>query len=175
MPRIARIIAFGLGLLGGGVASQGPEFAQQYRQRLGGAVDELRRVIERFGADARAQGETVDSAIARLRANADDLVSRQGAAMQANQERLNRLEGHRNAMAEAGSFARIGVMMREGDREVMQATYRSFEPAVPVTQEGLVSAALGFVAGWGGLLLLTGLLRALRPQRTLSRMRAGQG
>ena len=165
MPRILRIVAFGLGLLGGGVASQGPEYAQQYRQRLGGAIDELRRVVERFDQDARANGETPESAIARLRANADDLASRQGAAMQGNVERLGRLAGHLQAMQQAGPFGRIALMVRQGDRDVMEAAFRSFEPAIPVTQEGIVSAAAGFVAAWGGLLALAGILRSVgRPR-----------
>lgn len=173
MPRITRIVAFGLGLLGGVAASQGPEFSQQYRQRLGGTVDELRRVVERFDTDARAQGETPESAIARLRANADDLASRQGAAMQANVERLRRLEAHRQAMIEAGPFERIALMVRDGDGDVMEAAYRDFEPAVPVTEEGLLSTAVGFIAVWGGILLLSGFIRSLmRRPRTRSAARA---
>jgi hypothetical protein len=161
-----RIVAFGLGLLGGITASQGPEFAQQYRQRLGGAVDELRQVIRRFDADAQAGGETRESAIARLRSNADDFVSRQGTAMQANAERLGRLETHRETMMQAGSFARVALMVRDGDRDVMEAVYRDFEPALPVTEEGLLSSAAGFIAVWGGLLLLAGFIRSLwrRPR-----------
>jgi hypothetical protein len=165
VPRIARIIAFGLGLAGGVVASQGPEFSQQYRQRLGGTIDELHRIIGRFETDAGESGETRDSAIARLRGNADTFVSRQGAAMQGHVERVNRLEAQRQAMMEAGPFARIGLMVREGDRDVMEAAYRDFEPAVPVTQEGLLSAAAGFVIAWGGFLLLAGFLRSLRRTR----------
>ena len=63
MSRIVRIVAFGCGLCGGIIASQGPEYAQQYRQRLGGAIDELRQVITRFEADAQASGETVNLAV----------------------------------------------------------------------------------------------------------------
>ncbi len=166
MPRIMRIVAFGLGLLGGITASQGPEFGQQYRQRLGGAIDELRQVIHRFDMDAQASGETRESAIARLRSNADDFVSRQGAAMQANAERLGRLETHRETMMQAGPFARVALMVRDGDRDLMQAVYRDFEPALPVTEEGLLSSAVGFIAVWGGLLLLAGFIRSLwrRPR-----------
>ena len=162
MSRIVRIIAFGLGLLGGVTASQGPEFAQQYRQRLGGAIDELRQVITRFDSDAQVSGETRESAIARLRSNTDDFVSRQGAAMQANVERLGSLETHRDAMMQAGPFSRIALMMRDGDQDVMEATYRDFEPAMPVTEEGLLSTAIGFIAVWGGILLLAGFLRSFR-------------
>jgi hypothetical protein len=165
LPRILRIVAFGLGLLGGVVASQGPEYAQQYRQRLGGAIDELRRVIERFDQDARANGETQERAIARLRGNADDLASRQGTAMQGNVDRLGRLEVHQQALMQAGPFARVALMVRDGDRDVMEAAYGSFEPAVPVTEEGLLSALAGFVAVWGGLLVLAGFVRSLRRPR----------
>jgi hypothetical protein len=162
LSRIIRIIALGCGLLGGIAASQGPEFSQQYRQRLGGAIDELKRSVARFEADARANGETQESAIARLRGNADDLASRQGVAAQANAERLARLEAHRQSMVEAGPFIRVARMARDGDLDVMEATYRDFEPALPVTEEGLLSTAIGFVAVWGGILLLAGFLRSLR-------------
>ncbi len=165
MPRIIRIFAFGLGLLGGIAASQGPEYAQQYRQRLGGAIDELRQVVGRFDQDARTNNETRESAIARLRGNPDDLASRQGTAMQANVERLGRLEAHQQAMQQSGPFGRVATMVRDGDLDVMEAAYRSFEPAVPVTEEGILSAAAGFIAVWGGLLLLGGFVRSLRRRR----------
>lgn len=166
MPRVTRIIAFGLGLLGGIIASQGPEYSQQYRQRLGGAIDELKRVIAQFDADAQTNGETQDSAIAHLRSSPDILVNRQGVAMQANVERLARLQSHRDAMMQAGPFARVALMMRDGDTDIMEATYRDFEPALPVTEEGIVSTVIGFIAVWGGILLFAGFVRSLfRPQR----------
>lgn len=170
MSRIVRIIAFGLGIFGGIVASQAPEYSQQYRQRLGGTIDELQRIIARFDVDAQANGETQGTAIARLRSNPDDLVSRQGAAMQGNVERLEHLRAHREAMQQAGSFRRIALMVRNGDRDVMEAAYRDFEPAVPVTEEGLLSTAVGFIVVWGGILLLGGFLRSLfrRPRRNVS-------
>jgi hypothetical protein len=170
VSRIVRIIAFGLGIFGGIVASQGPEYSQQYRQRLGGAIDELQRVIARFNADASANNETQEAAIARLRSNPDDLVNRQGVAMQANVERLGRLQPHREAMMQAGPFARIALMLRDGDRDVMEAAYRDFEPAVPVTEEGLLSTAIGFIVVWGGVLLLAGFIRSFRrrPRRAAS-------
>jgi len=38
--------------------SQIPEFAQQYRQRLGGAIDELNRMIAQFDSEAAGQSLT---------------------------------------------------------------------------------------------------------------------
>jgi hypothetical protein len=167
VSRIVRIAAVAFGLLGGVLASQAPEFSQQYRQRLGGAVDELHRAVEHFDHDAEANGESREGAITRLRSNADDLASRQGIAMQGNIDRLTRLEAHREAMMQAGPFARIALMLRDGDTDVMRSAYGEFEPAMPVTEEGLLSAAGGFIAFWGGILLLAGFGRSLirRPRR----------
>ena len=172
MSRVIRICAVGCGLLGGLVASQGPEFSQQYRQRLGGGIEDLKQVVGRFEADARAQGETPESAVTRLRGNADELAGRQGAAMQGNIDRLGNLETHRQKMLDAGPFGRVALMVRDGDVDIMNAAYRDFEPAVPVTQEGLVSTAFGFVVVWGAILLLASFARSLFRRRVPSAKRA---
>ncbi len=161
MPRIARTMAVAVGLMGSVVASQGPEFAQQYRQRLGGAIDELRRIVQRFDMDATANGQSRESAADRLRTNPDNLVSRQGEAMRANIERLERLERHRQAFIDAGPFQRLVVLARDGDVDLAGATYQDFEPAVPTTQEGMVAAGAGFFGGWGLTLLIGGMFRRL--------------
>ena len=46
-------------------------------------------------------------------------------------------------MMQAGPFARIGLMVRDGDREVMQAAYAISSRPCPVTQEGLVRPRQG--------------------------------
>jgi hypothetical protein len=171
VPRILRIVALSFGLAGAGIASQGPEFAQQYRQRLGGAIDELTRLVTRFEDDARANGLTREEAAARLRAHPEDLVSRQGIAMQGNMDRVTRLQAHRQAMAEAGPFGRIALMVRDGDADLLRAAWSEFEPALPITEEGIVSALGGFAVAWGGVLLLAGFVRSLvrRPARVPQR------
>jgi hypothetical protein len=150
-----------VGLLGGVVASQAPEFAQQYRQRVGGAIDELNRVVTRFEADARATGQTRDGALGQLRNAPDRLVSLQGEAMRANIERRDRLERQRAAFVDAGPFQRLAVMLREADTDIARAAYRDFEPAVPVTNEGIVMGLIGFALGWGLARLLGVPLRRM--------------
>ena len=56
----------------------------------------------------------------------------------------------------------------------MREAYRDFEPALPITEEGLVCGALGFAAVWGGVLLLAGFVRSLRrrPERPARPQRA---
>ena len=100
MFRVIRTLGLALGLLGGVIAAQGPEFAQQYAQRLGGTVDELRRSVQCLEADARATGTSRDGAVDRLRGNADALVARRGEAARTDIERLARLSAQQQALAD---------------------------------------------------------------------------
>jgi DUF2937 family protein len=171
MPRIARTLGLAFGLLGGLAASQGPEYVQQYRQRLGGAIDELRRVVERFERDAQATGQTREGAIGQLDENRDALVRRQGDAMRANIERLDRLERQGQAFQTAGPFRRLVVLAHDADPEIARAAYLDYEPAVPTTVEGYTMAGAGFLAGWSISRLIGRCLRPLFFRRR--RPRAG--
>ena len=52
---ILRYFALAVALAAGLVTSQLPEFSQQYRQRLGGAIDELSRILADFDAAVQAR------------------------------------------------------------------------------------------------------------------------
>jgi hypothetical protein len=169
LPRVARSLAVAFGLFGGVVASQGPEFAQQYRQRLGGAIDELRRVVARFDEDASATGQSRDAALSQLRQNPDRLTSLQGEAIRANVQRLERLERQRQSFVEAGPFGRLTLLLREGDTDLARAAYHDFEPAVPATNEGLIAALLGFLGAYALSRLIGVPLRRLFVRRPRAR------
>lgn len=169
---IGRILALAIGLFGGLSASQLPEFAQQYRQRLGGAVDELRRVLTRFDDTAQGSGLSRDEAVRRLTQNTDPLVRSQGEATTEIAARLARLERQQRDFAQAGSFSRLVVFIRDADPALIRSAYLDFEPAWPATSEGLVSGGTGFLAGWGGILFLSRMGRRLLPRRRAVRLRS---
>ena len=162
---IGRILAVAIGLFTGLAGAQMPEFAQQYRQRLGGAIDELRHVVTRFDDNAREANLTRADAIRRLRTDPDGLVRRQGEAQDEIASRLARLEGQRRDFENAGPFARLLVFARDADPGLARATYLDYEPAWPATSEGLTAGGAGFVAGWGVLLFLSRMVGRLNPFR----------
>lgn len=169
MPGPARIVAFGMGLFGAVIASQAPEFAQQYRQRLGGAIDELSRIVDRFDSDARSVGLSRDDALNRLRSDADRFLKSQGAAMSDTVERLDRLRSQQRAMTDAGPFARVAALATQADPAIAWAAYGEFEPAVPVTLEGGVATTVGFASAWGAALgLFKGLGRVMRRRKRIT-------
>lgn len=154
MAAVSRTVGVGAGLLCAIAASQAPEFAQQYRQRLGGAIDELKTVVERFDADAASQNLDRQTALRRLSANPDPLAQRRAADASLNAARLSDLERQREKMQEAGSFGRIVSMVAESDPDVMHGTTAQFEPAVPTTLEGAAAAGGGFLVGYALIRLM---------------------
>ena len=153
MAMILRRLVFALALVCGAVASQAPEFAQQYRQRLGGAIDELRAIVAQFDLDARAETLTREEALTRLQANADPLAGKRAVAMRDAIAREQRLSAQLQSFVDAGPFRRIGAMLGDIDPGIARRAWQVFEPAMPLTVEGLVSGLVGFVLG-GGLLRL---------------------
>lgn len=145
---LSRILAMAMGLAGALGASQGPEFAQQYAQRLGGAIEELETVVARFDDGAAEAGLDRAGAIDRLEQNADDLVRRQGESARLAADRLETLRAKRQRMDAAGDLGRVVALVREADPQIARGTYETYRPAVPVTAEGALAAVLGFVVMW---------------------------
>ena len=149
MLPVVRTIALFIGIVAAVCASQAPEYAQQYRQRLGGAIDELKRFLADFDADAAREGITREQGVARLRANDDLFVRERGDQTAEISAREARLETQLNDFARAGPFRRLEMFVRDYDPAIARRAYESFEPAVPVTSEGFVGGFIGFVFGVG--------------------------
>jgi hypothetical protein len=146
---------------GGAVGfSQFPEFSQQYTQRLGGTVDELQRVVAEFDADAAKLNLTRDEAIDQL-SQGGAFGAARADSMSANFQRLSELSADLNALQGAGPFTRASLLPHLTDPVLMERTWDSYKPAVPVTFEGGTFAALGFGIGAFVLAILNGISRRI--------------
>jgi hypothetical protein len=145
---LARRLALAIALVAALIGSQGPEFAQQYRQRAGGALDELRRIVARFDAEAAGENLTPSDAIRRLEADGDPLARKRGEDMQRTIAREDRLAGQLQAMATAGPLKRLFVLVAEMDPEVARGALDAYEPAAPLTFEAAVAAGVAACLGW---------------------------
>jgi len=145
---LIRTLSLAVGLLGAIMAAQLPELVQQYKQRLGGAIDEVAAIVARFDADAASNNLTRDQAMATLSASDDDLVRRRGEDAAINIDRLLNLEESRLELENADPFGRLASFLAYADSDLLAATVEDFRPAVPTTAEGLICALLGFLFGW---------------------------
>jgi len=166
-----RAIVLILAIAGGLAASQAPEFAQQYRQRLGGAIDELTRVIATFDQNATTAGTDRAGGLALMAQNSEVLVREQAVAMAETIIRQARLLAQRAAFQNSAPIVRLKVFFQDFDRPLVESTFSDFEPAVPVTSEGFVFAGLGFLIIY---VLLGALASAVRPRRRHHHHRAAE-
>ncbi|MDB5561053.1 MAG: Methyl-accepting chemotaxis protein [Hyphomicrobiales bacterium] len=162
----------GLSILGGlalGVAlSQFPEYAQQYTQRLGGAVDELRIITTEFDAAAKAGGLTREQALARYDTSTDSFLKGRGSSMQQTFARYDQLSGMLAQIRGANASDRLSLLPQFVDTEIGQRTLDSFKPAVPVTIEGFAYAGVGLVLGYAVVsILISFLLLPFRRRRRI--------
>jgi hypothetical protein len=148
MEILLRRFALAVGLLCGLVGAQAPEFAQQYRQRLAGAVDELTRVVATFDAEAGAESLTPDAAIERLERNGDPLARARGRDIADDKARLDRLRDALAAFTDAAPVKRLFAVAETFDPQTARRAWGDFQPAVPTTAEGFVVAFAAAALGW---------------------------
>ena len=153
-----RMLATVGGLALGLCFSQFPEYAQQYEQRLGGAVDELRIITSEFDDAAQQAGLTREQAFGRYEASPDTFLAGRGVSMQAVFARYGALKTDLSDLQGAGPLQRLEHLGQYLDSEVGARALQNYKPAVPVTPEGLLWALAGFLAGYVVLYPLLGFL-----------------
>ncbi|KUP92757.1 DUF2937 family protein [Tritonibacter horizontis] len=155
---VTRLISM-LGGLGAGVGlSQFPAYAQAYLQRLGGHVDALRRTVAEFDADAAALGLERQTALVQL-ALGGDMGARRTETMAATIDRYGRLSADLHELAAMAPVERALHLGRFADPDIAGATLAAFEPALPVSVDALLLAAVGMALGTAVIRLGLGLLR----------------
>ena len=157
----ARRLALAIALMAGLLGSQGPEFAQQYRQRIGGALEELNRIVAEFEGESARQHLTPSQAIVRLEQNDDPLARERGEDMAQTIKHAKRLQQQFDAMRSAGPLKRLYVMAEDFDPEIAQHTLDNYEPAAPTSFEGLAAAGLVGVWAWAATHLVAWPIRRL--------------
>lgn len=152
---IGRIALF-FALLFGLASTQMPEFWQQYRQRLGGAIDELTAIVTQFDMQAASQNLTPDAAIARLEASSDPIAQGRGDAMHRTIARLAKLRDAAAAFNDPNIAGKWMTLIKTFDPYIAERAYETFQPAIPTSADGFIAGVIGFIVG-GGIVHLIGL------------------
>lgn len=130
VPGIVGAIVFGIGM------SQVPEFTQQYQQRLGGAVDELRIITEEFDRTAASQGMSRNQALATY--TGSRFLTVRSEDLQSTFERYENLSEDLRILSDADALGRFTSFLHMTDNQLVNSTWSAYEPAVPVDPDGFV-------------------------------------
>ena len=108
MQRLFAVLA----LLPALLFAQIPELVQQYRQRIGGAADELNVVVRNFDEDSRRSGYDRAGALGVMKKNPERLVREQGQRMEEYVTRLDRLNAQQAVLANGSTFKSKAEQLR---------------------------------------------------------------
>ncbi|WP_339817839.1 DUF2937 family protein [Sulfitobacter dubius] len=142
---ILRVLTLAGGIIGAGVAAQGPGFSRAYVFEIEAAERTLSGVVAHFDAAASAAGLDREAALARLRGSA--LLERRRIDLTRNLERHTTLDAQVPRLQTAGPFLRSYYLLRAPDTEALHATAQMFLPTAPRSRAEVIFAAIGFVAG----------------------------
>ena len=139
-----RVILVGAVLAAGCV----PSFIAQYRQRLGGMLDQANRDLALFQDVAnRFHGGDIRRLIKHHLASTDPTFRTEGTTIQTMVETVARLKSNLAAL-NADLFTQVRWIAQEGDAAVAKATWDSFVPAMSFTGEALIFAFATGVVIW---------------------------
>jgi hypothetical protein len=144
-----------MGTVAGGCV---PGFIVQYRQRVGGRLDQVLEDLAPFRAIAdRFHGGSIDALIQHHLASADQTFHAEGAAIQAMVDAEARLRGMMEAL-QGGVWQQLLYLMRHPDGSLLQATWSDHVPAFTLDAQGMLMAIviglllwLLFLLIWKGL------------------------
>lgn len=132
-------------VLGAVLLSQGPEFMQQYLQRLGGHLNESQRQLVSYQDAAHKAGVPLAQFIDQTKANPDAGVSHLGKVMSSAADRSASLQTAHDSLRNASPWSRPFIFARHLDVDIARNTWSAYKPAVPVTVEGLLYALSGML------------------------------
>ncbi len=141
-----------LALLSAIAFAQIPELLQQYRQRIGGAADELTIIVANFDEDARRSTYDRASALAVMTKSSDRLIREQGQRMWDYVQRLDRLNSQQAALAKGVTLGSTISVALDYDQPIMSQAWNAYTPAFPTTITGIVFAIIGWIVCYGALL-----------------------
>lgn len=120
-------------------------------------MDALSEVVADFDSSATAAGLSRDAALAQMQGS--EFLDRRRMDMIATFARYDGLRADLAAVQGQGPFMRAYYAARLTDRQIAQAAWAAYQPAVPLNFAGISFALIGFVLGSTALGFVLRLLR----------------
>ncbi|MCL2155228.1 MAG: DUF2937 family protein [Leptospirales bacterium] len=132
-------------VVGAVIFIQIPTFLVQYKQRLGGHVDELARLINQYKSAAAGNGKTVEEYIGlHLNSGVNEFIST-GKLMTENMERFNELSLALLNLSESSGIKKLFVFLKSMDFDIFKETYKDFVPGISFSLDSILYCIVGII------------------------------
>ena len=140
-----------------------PSFIAQYRQRVGGRLDQVMRDLAPFEQIAQRDfGGSLDALIRHHRDSLDTAFHQEAAAVQQMVDAAAQLREAAAAL-DANLYAQFAWLLRHADPDLVSATWSAWQPSFTLSPDGLTFAVSAGLALWVVFLLIWhGAARSIR-------------
>ena len=145
-----RLVLVAATLTGGCV----PGFMAQYRQRVGGRLDQVLRDLVPFEQIAQRDfGGSLDALIQHHRDSLDSAFHQEAAAIQQMLDDAARLREAAAAL-DTNLYGQAAWLLRHADPDLVQATWSVWRPSFDISLDGVIFAVVAGLALWALFLLV---------------------
>jgi hypothetical protein len=131
-----------------------PGFIAQYRQRIGGRLDQVLSDLKPFQEIAQRNfGGSLDALVQHHRASSDPAFPQEGTAIQQMIDAAARLREAVRAL-DTDLYGQFAWLLRHADPELVRATWSAWQPSFDLSYQGLTFAVCAGLALWLVFLLL---------------------
>ena len=131
-----------------------PGFIVQYRQRVGGRLDQVIQDLAPFREIAeRFHGGSLEALIRHHLISPDPTFRAEGAAVQAMLDSELRLRGMMEAL-QGGAWQQLQYLVTHPDNDLLQATWSAYVPSFTLDMQGILMAIIIGVTLWLVFLLV---------------------
>lgn len=138
-----------LAIVGSITLVQFPQFYAQYLQRLGGHLNESRRIVFEYTKTATSFSLTLQEYIKTHLTSDNPVFQSTGTVIENTLARLADLENSFQALKTASLYNRWWVFLKHLDPAIFRQTCSEYTPGLPITFESLAYALAGLLIAWG--------------------------
>lgn len=150
-----------LAIIGSITLVQFPQFYAHYLQRLGGHLDESRRIVSEYTKTATSFNLTIQEYIQTHLSSDNPVFQSTGAIINNALTRLADLENSFQALKTAALYDRWWLFIKHLDPAIFRQTCSEFTLGIPITFESLAYALAGLLITWGFYQGIKALLKKL--------------
>lgn len=127
------------------IFAQMPAFIVQYQQRLGGHVDELKHLIDKYRAYAASNNRTLEEYInIHVQSSVKEFAST-GQLMTENLTRFNELGKALKELADSTGLVKLFMFFKNIDIEIYRGTMKNFVPGITFSTDAVLYGITGVI------------------------------
>lgn len=127
------------------VMVQFPNFTVHYLQRLGGHIDELKRILEQYSQAAAMTGKTLEEYVLLHKSSNVPEIVQTGKIIESSAERYIQLKLSLDQISQSPSVMKFFYFLKNADYEIFKSTLGNYTPGFSFSAECFVYAAIGIV------------------------------